>query len=61
MKEIEDVLYLACSFKKVSVEEVAIAVQNGADTVEKNPRAYRSRDSLWTAHPNLRKYLELKH
>ena len=42
--------------KKVSVEEVAIAVQNGADTVEKIQEAHRSRDSLWTLHPNIRKY-----
>ena len=35
MKEIEDVLYIACRCKGVSVEAVAIAVQSGADSVEK--------------------------
>ena len=35
MKEIEDVLYIACRCKGVSVEAVAVAVQSGADSVEK--------------------------
>ncbi len=35
MREIEDVLRVACRCKNVLVEEVAVAVQNGADSVEK--------------------------
>ena len=34
-KEVEKVLQNACKCKNVSVEEVAQAVKNGADTVEK--------------------------
>lgn len=35
MKAIEDVLYIACRCKGVSVEAVVVAIQSGADSVEK--------------------------
>ena len=38
-KEMEAVLKNACKCRNVSVEEVAQAVRNGADTVEKVPAA----------------------
>ena len=61
MKEIEDVPNLPCTCKKVSVEEVAIAVQNGADTVEKIQELTEAGTVCGRCIPILENILELKH